>query len=127
MRIITAILLLLLHGVDASSQNISDSILTKIWKAFWIQVPGAPPHDYGVYNFRKDFDLKEKPSQFIVHVSADNRYKLFVNGQFASFGPARGDIYHWNFETVDIAQYLHPGKNSLAAVVWNFGEATQEA
>ena len=44
-----------------------------------------------------------------------------------SFGPARGDIYNWNFETVDIASYLQQGDNVLAAVVWNFGETKQEA
>eukprot|EP01041_Mallomonas_annulata_P041489 gene41489-65579_t len=26
-------------------------------------------------------------------------------------GPARGDIAHWNYETVDIATYLKAGKN----------------
>ena len=40
-----------------------------------------------------------------------------------SFGPAKGDLYHWNFETVDIAcTILHKGNNIIAAVVWNFGD-----
>lgn len=49
---------------------------------------------------RKTFELGEVPSRFIVHVTADNRYKLYLNGRFVSLGPARGDIYNWNFETV---------------------------
>jgi hypothetical protein len=44
-----------------------------------------------------------------------------VNGLTVCFGPARGDLFHWRFETVDIAPYLKPGKNVVAAVVWNFG------
>lgn len=106
----------------ASSQNINKNILEKVWNANWIDVPNTEPHGYGVYHFRKTFTLNEKPQQFIIHVSADNRYKLYVNDSLVSFGPAKGDLYHWNFETVDIASQLHAGKNIIAAVVWNFGE-----
>jgi alpha-L-rhamnosidase len=109
------------------SQPIADDILHKKWDAYWIAVPNTSPHDYSVCHFRKTFSLDQKPSSFIIHVSADNRYKLYVNGTMASFGPARSDVYAWNYETVDIASYLQPGKNVLAAVVWNFGEERQEA
>ena len=105
-----------------SSQNINKNILTEAWNANWIEAPNTKPHDYAVYHFRKVFSLDEKPGQFIIHVSADNRYKLFVNGEMVSFGPAKGDLYHWNFETVDIASHLNAGKNIIAAIVWNFGE-----
>lgn len=104
-----------------SAQEINPELLKKNWGAFWINVPETEPKAYGVYNFRKGFDLKEKPQKFIVHVSGDNRYKLFVNEKLVSVGPARGDLYHWNFETIDIAPYLNSGKNSLAAIVWNDG------
>ena len=56
-----------------------------------------------------------------MHVTADNRYQLFVNGARVSWGPARGDLYHWRYETVDVAPHLRAGRNVLAAVVWNFG------
>ena len=112
---------------NAQSQPIAGDVVNKQWAANWIVVPGTPLHDYGVYHFRKSFPLDQKPAQFIIHVSGDNRYKLFVNGTMVSFGPARGDIYYWNFETVDIAPYLQQGNNTLAAVVWNFGEERQEA
>ncbi|MDR1645814.1 MAG: glycoside hydrolase [Tannerellaceae bacterium] len=92
------------------------------WQARWISLPDEPANVYGVYHFRKSFDLDQVPARFIVHVSADNRYKLYVNGRFASLGPARGDIYNWNFETIDLAPFLKKGKNTLAAVVWNYAE-----
>jgi hypothetical protein len=56
-----------------------------------------------------------------VHVSADNRYELFVNGKLVSIGPARGDIYYWNYETVDLAPYLTTGKNVISAIAFNEG------
>jgi len=109
------------------SQPITDEILHKRWDAFWIAVPNAPLHDFGVYHFRKKFSLDQKPSSFIIHISADNRYKLYVNDTMVSFGPARSDIYNWNYETIDIAPYLKQGRNVIAAIVWNFGEDRQEA
>ncbi|HLJ47256.1 MAG TPA: alpha-L-rhamnosidase N-terminal domain-containing protein [Bryobacteraceae bacterium] len=94
---------------------------TTPWKAHWLTVPGVSPHDYGVYHFRRSFELGEKPASFVIHVSGDNRYQLFVNGQRVAVGPARGDLFHWRYETVDIAPQLKTGKNALAAVVWNDG------
>src|SRR5436190_10639814 len=126
MQKILLLSILIFGSKQILSQNISPDILTKKWNAYWIQAPGTKPHDYGVYHFRKKFSLSEKPSQFIIHVSADNRYKLFVNGKMICFGPAKGDLYHWNFETVDIASYLTDGENIIAAVVWNFGEERAE-
>ena len=110
-------------GVNAQLQaQIAPRILNNYWKARWVVCPGESPVQYGVYHFRKTFDLAETPASFIVHVSADNRYRLFVNGEAVSSGPARSDLANWNFETVDIAKQLKKGKNTLAALVWNAAE-----
>src|SRR5579872_2704981 len=121
-RLFSIFLITLLTSIYGKSQQVNPFILKNLWNASWITVPGASPDGYGVYIFRKDFNLNSKPVSYVIHVSADNRYKLFVNGKLASLGPARGDIDHWNYETVDIAPFLNQGKNVLAAVVWNHGE-----
>src|SRR6202012_2362140 len=82
--------------------------------------------NYGVYYFRKSIELKNNPSTFIIHVSADNHYKLYVNGKLASIGPARGSFYDWKYGTIDIAKYLTAGKNTIAALVWNEAEYKPE-
>ncbi len=92
-----------------------------VWKAHWIDLENGSAQDYGVYRFRRDFELQTKPGRFVVYVSGDNRYQLFVNGERVSWGPARGDLTHWRYEVVDIAPQLRSGKNVLAAVVWNEG------
>lgn len=102
-------------------------VINKRWHAQWITVPGATNDGYGVYLFRKSIDLPIKPSKFVIHVSADNRYKLFINQKLVSMGPARGDIAHWNYETLDISTYLKSGKNVISAQVWNEGEFKPEA
>ena len=108
---------------NSYSQELSKESITYKgnWNASWITCPDAPQRDYGVYHFRKTINLLTKPSRFIVHVSADNRYRLFVNGNPVSSGPARGDLYNWYYETIDIAPQLVSGNNTVAAVVWNMG------
>jgi alpha-L-rhamnosidase len=115
--------LILMFAATLSGQpyaEINPRLLDSFWSAHWITHPTASTVDFGVYHFRKDFDLDKAPGNFTVHVSADNRYKLFVNGTEAGFGPARGNLAHWYFETIDIAPYLQAGKNTIAAVVWNY-------
>jgi alpha-L-rhamnosidase len=121
-------------SANSSSQSASDrglrinpELLTRAWSARWIAVPDASPFDYGVYHFRRNFELESRPTSFVIHVTGDNRYQLFVNGERVSWGPARGDLNHWRFETVDIAPKLKQGKNVVAAVVWNFGEYAPES
>ncbi len=103
-------------------QELPAELQHKPWDAKWIFMAEEDPKSYGVYHFRKSVTLPAKPASFVVHVSADNRYKLYVNGTPVCWGPARGDIYHWNFETIDLAPYLKEGNNVVAAQVWNYGE-----
>ena len=97
------------------------ALLAAKWPAAWIACAGAAQRDSGIYYFRKEVTLDAVPAHYRVHVSADNRFLLHVNGSYAGEGPARGDLFHWRFETIDLAPLLHPGKNVLAAIVWNFG------
>jgi alpha-L-rhamnosidase len=92
------------------------------WPASWIGPSSGPETVYGVYHFRRVLDLPAKPEHFMIRVSADNRYRLFVNGVSASFGPQLGSPDQWRYDTLDIGPYLTPGRNVLAAQVWNFGD-----
>lgn len=96
-------------------------------KQYWITVPNIQPEASGLYLFRKVFELTEKPNAFKILVSADPRYKLYVNETLVSVGPALGDIFHWNYEKVDLAPYLNVGKNVVAVQVWNEGNLKASA
>jgi hypothetical protein len=114
--------------LPVKSQIANDkTVISPAWDAHWIAPPNDPGRGYGIYYFRKTFSLTAKPDSFAVKVSADNRYKLYVNGALVSAGPARGDTYYWNYETVDLAPYLAAGNNTVAAVVWNDAEDRPEA
>jgi alpha-L-rhamnosidase len=92
------------------------------YEAPWISYPSANVSEYGVYHFRKAVELAEVPQKLLIHVSADNRYNLFVNGQRVCYGPAKGDLHTYKYDVIDIAPFLKEGKNQLAALVYNGGK-----
>lgn len=107
---------------SVSGLPLDPSLLEEPWSAQWITHSEADGEAFGVYHFRRSFELDAPPDSFIVHTSADNRYQLFVNGTRVRMGPARGEIPNWRFETTDLAPHLQKGTNVVAAVVWNFGD-----
>ena len=123
---LTILFMGLLLSIAAKAQIVDPIYLQNQWKASWIMVPGTNPTGYGVNLFRKSIELKTIPKSFPVYVSADNRYKLYVNEKLVSMGPAKSDLPHWKFEIVDLASYLISGKNMISAKVWNEAEYRPE-
>src|SRR5579862_7799653 len=114
------LLLLFGHPVKASAQ-LPPEARAGLWKAQWIISPAAAQRDSVVLHFRKVFTISRVPEHFVVHVSADNQYLLCLNQHEVGRGPALSDLAHWKYETYDLAPLLRPGRNELAATVWNFG------
>ena len=78
--------------------------------------PAAPPE---VTAYRLHFELPQA-AVIRTHVSADERYLLFVDGQCIGRGPERGSDCAWFYETYDLD--LAIGQHTLAALVWRLGE-----
>lgn len=89
--------------------------------AEWITHPNIDVQSYAVILLKNDFQLPKIPDSLYVHVSADNHYRLYVNGQYVVRGPARGDVSNWYYDSVDIAPFLNEGRNVIAAEVTNWG------
>ena len=103
------------------SAQLSEPQARQKWSAQWISHPTAPLREPITLHFKKAIQIAAVPAHFIVHVSADNRFVLYLNGERVGDGPARGDLNHWRYETFDLAPMLKAGTNTLAATVWNFG------
>lgn len=88
----------------------------------WVAYPTANNSDYGVFHFRKSFTLDQRPDELVLHISADNRYKLYVNGQKVCYGPAKGDLQTYKYDVIDVAEFLKEGENVFAAIVFNEGK-----
>lgn len=105
----------MLLGVPALAAPASDG---------WITYPDAQSISGPVVlHFRRVLDLAKLPKTLPVTVTADNRFILYVNGQRVAAGPSVGAIAHWRTEAVDLAPFLHAGRNVVAAVVWDYVRA----
>ncbi len=71
--------------------------------------------------FRKKFALDSVPEKLLINITADCKYRLYVNGKFVSRGADTGDFKHYYFDTLNIAPYLKKGKNIIAAAAWSMG------
>ena len=71
--------------------------------------------------FRKVFHLDRLIDQpAYIKVSADTRYRLYVNGHYVCNGPRRGDDKQWFYERIDINPYLKNGDNVIGAMVLRY-------
>ena len=55
-----------------------------------------------------------------MRVFADSRYLLWINGKYVNHGPCRFDPQGPEYDTLDVAQFLQAGQNTLVAVVHHF-------
>ena len=95
-----------------------------IWSAEGTHAAPAPeaatPSHYQVRLFRRTFDIAPRATdtaKLVVQVSGDSRYLFYCNGELVARGPAKGDVNHQFYETVDLTQHLRSGHNVLAALV----------
>lgn len=70
--------------------------------------------------FRKKIILENEPQNTKFEISADSRYKLYINERFVEAGPAKGDSKVWYKDTVNIKTYLKKGVNIIAVIVLRF-------
>jgi hypothetical protein len=83
-----------------------------IWCADW--VPGS----VGVVRFRLQFQL-EMMCEARFHVSADERFELFLDDARIARGPDRSPPDHWAFGTYQVM--LYPGPHTIEAEVSCWG------
>ncbi|RBR19295.1 hypothetical protein FVER53590_08359 [Fusarium verticillioides] len=66
-------------------------------------------------HFRKTLFVNSQiPTSLPIQITADTRYKLYVNRQLVTFGPVKGDASLWFYDEVDISPYLGLGENNIA-------------
>ena len=93
-----------------------------IWSAEGTHAAPAPaaatPSHYQVRLFRRTLVVADaKAARLAVHVSGDSRYLFFCNGELVGRGPAKGDVNHQFYESLDLTARLRDGRNVLAALV----------
>ena len=84
--------------------------------------------------FRGKLSLDKAPSSALIYISADDYYKLYINGRYVAMGPAPSYHICYNYNTLDIKDLLKAGENTLAIHtyyqgyvnrVWQSGDSRQ--
>lgn len=63
--------------------------------------------------FRKTFTV-DVIKKTLIYISADDYYKLYINGNFVGQGPAPSYPSNYNYNIIDITNFLQEGKNIIA-------------
>ncbi|OXM16565.1 family 78 glycoside hydrolase catalytic domain [Paenibacillus herberti] len=95
----------------------------RTWSAKWIWggEEDRPRNEWRC--FRKSFECPENGlKEAVLHISADSRYVLYVNGTQAGRGPVRSWPEEQSYDSYDVAHLLLPGRrNTIAVLVLHFG------
>ncbi|HEY3328752.1 MAG TPA: alpha-L-rhamnosidase C-terminal domain-containing protein [Capsulimonadaceae bacterium] len=89
------------------------------WPASWIRHPEAVGAAPFVGAYRLSFTIRE-PKTVRFHVTADERYELFLDGVRIGRGSERGDHANWYFESYDVP--FTSGAHTLVARCWWLGD-----
>ncbi|MEZ5797888.1 MAG: hypothetical protein R3D63_10665 [Paracoccaceae bacterium] len=85
----------------------------------------GPAHPFDLaeayLNYRADLSLAAVPQDATIHISADSRYRLWINGEFLARGPERSWPSSMAVDSHPIARHLQPGVNRIAVQVYSPG------
>ena len=92
------------------------------WTAQWIwaEPTDATRHFY----FRRDFDLPSKPVSAILRITADDRYRVLVNGVGIGSGPARSKPSHQSYDQYDVTSQMWIVDNSISITAAHYDIGT---
>ena len=94
------------------------------WQAKWIWHPGEDAPRNFFWAVRKAFTLPQRFSNAVLHITADSRYLVGVNGKYLGHGPVRAFPHRWRYDTYDITPYVCSSENVVAVLVHHFGHST---
>jgi len=83
------------------------------WRAKWLW----GKNDNSMQLFRRNFEIKGKPINATLNISASSVYQLYVNGVYIARGPARSAPHHQSYDTWQLKDLLTEGDNLIAVKV----------
>lgn len=94
------------------------------WQAKWIWQEGEDTPRNFYWAVRRQFSVPAQRDKVTLHITADSRYHVWVNGVYVGHGPVRAFAQRWRFDTYDITPYVQTGHNVVAVLVQHFGHST---
>ena len=89
-------------------------------KSGWMWIPKSDPRANEFALFCRKLDVLQLPQSLEIKISADSRYKFYVNDTLVEFGPSKGNQEQWYYDEIDLAPHLHIGSNVLVVQVLHY-------
>lgn len=100
--------------IKSSLPGFTENSIASVWPAQWIAKPNPEGSSYAIA-YRLRFNLEED-CRICIHLSADQRFRLFVDGVLEGEGPDRCDSLNWHFHSHELD--MAAGEHCLVAMVW---------
>jgi alpha-L-rhamnosidase len=90
----------------------------------WIWCAGQDVHGYNMAaKFRREF-VADDSAVGELRITADSRYRVFLNGEWINDGPGRAYPEHFTYDFYDIGALLKPGQNVIEVIARYYGIGT---
>jgi len=89
--------------------------------ARWIWLPCERTLANTFVLFRREVEVEGEVASARGWISADSRYRLFVNGRRVQWGPAPCDPRAYEADPIDLTRWLMPGPNVIGVEVLFYG------
>lgn len=88
------------------------------WRAEWIAPATlAPDTPNAAFLATTTWQVDAVPAASLLHIAAEVRYRLYVNGSLVGVGPARGTRTVTFFDSYDVAPLIRAGTNEVTVEV----------
>lgn len=80
-----------------------------------------------VVSFTRKVVISSPCDNAVLHISADTRYKIFVNDVRIGVGPARSSAAIWYYDSIDLSKALRQGENDVEIHVLRYFACSRAA
>lgn len=94
---------------------------TRDWQAFWIWAPGLYMENNVHVLARREFSLASIQGDAVVRITANSRYRLWINGIEVGRGPSPSYPRWQYYDSYEVTEHLREGVNVLAVHAYCFG------
>lgn len=87
----------------------------------WIGTSDNIDSNYSNYSellyFKNTFKLDETENNFTINITADSKYKLYINNNFVNVGPQKGDNKISYYDRLHLSPFVKIGNNEVLVIV----------
>lgn len=87
------------------------------WTGDWIWSKEDGKKENTYYYFRREFKIKDSSQNYKLYITADSRYRLFINGNRVGNGSLQSLSHFKYYDLREVESYLQEGKNCIAVIV----------